>query len=71
MAPFPENNPLVDDLSDALKWVYEYTPCTFCRYKAEKQLMEFNSIDMQIAQEILFDANEDIRELAEKNSRLG
>jgi hypothetical protein len=53
-------------LSDTLKWVYEYTPCMFCRYKALIQLMRFDAIDERITQELPYDANEDIRALAGK-----
>ncbi len=49
------------NLSNALEWVYEYTPCTFCRYRALMQLRKFGAIDAKIAEECQFDANEDIR----------
>jgi hypothetical protein len=50
-------------LSGGLKWVYEYTRCMYCRYKALKQLKAFNEIDERISQELPFDADESIREL--------
>lgn len=49
------------NLSNAMKWVYEYTPCTFCRYRALMQLKKFGALDAKIAEECQFDANEDIR----------
>ena len=54
------------NLSEALKWVYEYTPCMNCRYQALLQLKGFDEIDEQIKQELPFDANEDIRAFAGK-----
>lgn len=53
-------------LSNALKWVYENTPCMNCRYQALLQLNKYNQIDEQVLQEIPFDAEPDIRELANK-----
>lgn len=53
-------------LSDALKWVYEHTPCMNCRYQALVELYRYNQVDEQIAQELPFDAEEDIRKFAGK-----
>jgi hypothetical protein len=55
------------DLSDSMKWVYENTPCTFCRYNALMQLKKFGDIGNEIAEECRFDANEDIRALVKSN----
>jgi hypothetical protein len=54
------------DLSDALKWVYEHTPCMNCRYQALLELNKYNQVDEQVAQEIPFDAEPDIRVFAGK-----
>ncbi len=51
------------NLSDAMKWVYEFTPCTFCRFKTLLQLKKFGFVDDKIADESKFDVNEDIRAL--------
>lgn len=54
------------DLASALKWVYEKTPCMYCRYQALLELDRYNQVDEQIANEIPFDAEPDIRALAGK-----
>lgn len=54
------------NLSDALRWVYESTPCMHCRQNALIELKKFNRIDARIAQEIHFDADHDIREFAKQ-----
>jgi hypothetical protein len=53
-------------LSDALRWVYENTPCMNCRYRAVVQLKRFNTLNEEIIQELGFDADDSIRDLALK-----
>ena len=53
-------------LTPALHWVYENTPCAFCRHSAVDLLDQFHSLDDALLQECLHDAEEDTRELAQK-----
>ena len=52
------------NLAAALRWAYENTPCTNCRYRIVKLLDGFQSLDDTLLQECLHDAEEDIRDLA-------
>jgi hypothetical protein len=54
------------ELANALKWVYENTPCTNCRYKAVEQLGMLRQLDNELLYECEFDAAEDIRSFAQK-----
>jgi hypothetical protein len=54
------------ELANALKWVYENTPCTNCRYKVIKQLSSLQQFDEALLYECEFDAEEDIRTFAQK-----
>lgn len=49
-----------------LKWVYEFTPCTLCRYSSVKQMAVIGEVPQEILAECLDDANEDLRNLAEE-----
>jgi len=55
------------ELADALKWVYENTPCSNCRFRAVRQLIEWQQLDEAILYECKFDANEDIRDFVEEH----
>jgi len=55
------------ELADTLKWVYENTPCSNCRYRVVKQLHEWQKLDNATLYECQFDAEEDIRNFAEEN----
>jgi hypothetical protein len=46
-------------LTNALAWVYENTPCTLCREDIVKKLSEFGGLNNSILRECLYDANED------------
>lgn len=48
-------------LTDALKWVYENTPCTHCRFKAIQQLEKWRKLSEEMLYECQFDAEEDTR----------
>lgn len=52
-------------LGDSLKWVYENTPCTVCRYDAVLQLHGREQLSPSLIQECLFDASEEIRDFME------
>jgi hypothetical protein len=52
-------------LANALKWAYENTPCTNCRYWAVVQLDGFQQLD-ELLYECQFDAEDDIRAFAQK-----
>lgn len=47
-----------------LTWAYEMTPCTDCRFRALKLLRDLGAISQEIIRECLFDANEDIQQIA-------
>lgn len=51
---------------DMLKWVYESTPCSLCRYSSVKQMAIIGEVPHEIFAECLDDANEDLRNLAEE-----
>ncbi len=53
-------------LSAMFEWVYETTPCTVCRERAVEWLIETKTIKPEIAHECLYDANEDIQNLAKQ-----
>jgi hypothetical protein len=57
------------ELSDALKWAYENTPCTNCRHRIVILLDRFQQLNETLLYECRYDANEDIRELAEQLRR--
>ncbi len=52
-------------LAEALKWGYENTPCTNCRYELVKQLSLVGQLDEQLRYECEFDAAEEIRAFAQ------
>jgi hypothetical protein len=51
------------ELSEAVRWVYENTPCAFCHYKAVKWLDQSGLLTAEQRQECRYDANEDIRNI--------
>jgi hypothetical protein len=51
------------ELSDALYWVYEMTPCMTCRYNVLLELQKYNRISDQITSEIPYDCDPYIRDL--------
>lgn len=57
------------ELADTLRWVYENTYCSNCRYKVVKQLLEWQKLDKATLYECQFDAEEDIRNFAEENTK--
>lgn len=52
------------NLAATLRWAYENTPCTNCRYEIVKLLDKFQSLDEALLQECLHDAEEDTRAVA-------
>ncbi len=54
------------ELTPALHWVYENTPCAFCRHSAVEHLDQFEALDDTLLQECLHDAEEDTRDFAQK-----
>jgi len=52
------------NLTDALIWVYENTPCTNCRHNIIEQLEVLNQLPDEILFECQFDASNSIREFA-------
>ncbi|MGD0078705.1 MAG: HEAT repeat domain-containing protein [Sedimentisphaerales bacterium] len=51
-------------LTDALIWVYENTPCSSCRADATKGLNEIGALSQKMINECLWDGSEEIREFA-------
>jgi hypothetical protein len=51
-------------LADTLKWAYEKTPCSACRYRIIEQLDLLGQFNDEILYECLFDGNGDIADLA-------
>jgi hypothetical protein len=51
-------------LTNALRWVYENTPCTNCRYRTVKQLSSLGRLEDQLVDECEFDADVEIRAFA-------
>jgi len=56
------------ELTYTLKWVYENTPCSNCRYRVVKRLHEWQKLDSAMLYECQFDAEEDIRSFAEEHN---
>ncbi len=57
-----ENNP-DPKLFKALEWVYENTPCSFCRCEALQQLKHLKKLRPHIKREAAFDSHKKIRQL--------
>jgi hypothetical protein len=51
-------------LTDALIWVYENTPCSTCRRYAAKRLNERGALSQEMIDECLWDGSEEIRKFA-------
>ncbi|MEM7726942.1 MAG: hypothetical protein AAF208_11315 [Cyanobacteria bacterium P01_A01_bin.45] len=67
------NKNVLDELLTSLLWAYENTPCTICRTKIVRNLIENNLIPQSIIDECQFDCVDDIRNLAreyEKNQNI-
>ena len=60
-----EENPEMNDLRLPV-WIYEFSPCRVCRYKAVEIMAERLILPQWIAEECLSDAYDDIREIAAK-----
>jgi hypothetical protein len=58
-----KNHPDIS-LGDALRWSYEKTPCSSCRFRIVKQLDLLGQFEGKILYECQFDGNDDIVELA-------
>jgi hypothetical protein len=52
------------NLAAALRWAYENTPCTNCRYRIVKLLDQLQALGDALLQECLHDAEEDTRAVA-------
>ena len=58
------------DLSEALKWGYENTPCTNCRHNVLLQLDSIHALTEQIIYECQFDSDERIRDFAKEKAKM-
>ncbi len=58
-----ENNPEIK-LGDILNWAYQHTPCTICRHYLVVELLERQIYTKAMAEQDLYDADEDTRQLA-------
>lgn len=56
----------VDELLTSLLWAYENTPCTYCREKIVKALINSSLIPQRLVDECQFDCVEDVRDLVRK-----
>ncbi|MGB6294874.1 MAG: hypothetical protein WBF90_01665 [Rivularia sp. (in: cyanobacteria)] len=59
----------VDELLTSLLWAYENTPCTYCREKIVKALINSNLMPPKLVDECQFDCVKDIRDLAREYTR--
>ncbi len=57
-----ENNADVS-LAPCLRWLYEKGPCSICRTRAVKCLVEWDELPEELRRECRFDVAEEIREL--------
>lgn len=53
------------DMESLLTWVYENTPCSFCRNSAVHDLIKSKKAKSELLQECLLDCDPDTREVAE------
>lgn len=51
------------DLYEALKWVYEYGPCSICRKSAVEHMITLKRIESEVVEECLFDVDEDLQKV--------
>jgi hypothetical protein len=51
-------------LAEALRWVYEKTPCSYCRSCALDNLHKMNQLSPEILEECQYDGSEEIRQFA-------
>lgn len=58
-----ESNPEIK-LGDILNWAYQHTPCTICRRYLIVELLERQIYTKAMAEQDLYDADEDTRQLA-------
>lgn len=58
-----ESNPEIK-LADILNWAYQHTPCTICRRYLIVELLERQIYTKAMAEQDLYDADEDTRQLA-------
>jgi hypothetical protein len=49
--------------------IYEYGPCSECRYSAVSRLIELGALPDSIREECAYDADEDIRKLVSADGR--
>lgn len=51
------------DWQPFMEWVYEHSPCSFCRASSVRWMVEKGSVPPQVREEAPFDAESDIRDL--------
>lgn len=56
------------ELVNCLLWVYQNTPCTYCRREAVEILIELKQMPEALLKECLHDCSSEIRNLAAKNA---
>ncbi|MDX2105014.1 MAG: hypothetical protein SFY67_01300 [Candidatus Melainabacteria bacterium] len=57
------------NLTDCAIWVYENTPCTFCRSSIVRKLIEWKNIPTEIIEEGLYDSFDETRDICKKFRR--
>lgn len=60
--------PKIEDPLPFLSWVYDASPCTYCRLNAVAMMVARQCLPPEIAYEATWDCEEDIRELARRVS---
>lgn len=57
---------IIQKVSPVAQWVYDYSPCVFCRSKAVRQLIACEGASDEFLQECRFDADDSTRAMAVK-----
>ena len=52
------------ELLNCAFWIYENTPCAYCRESILDILLDFKQVTLKILEECLYDSSTDIRALA-------
>ena len=65
------NAPTLPALEPVMLWLYESTPCSYCRHKAVRHLLTWNLLPAQFAAECRDDSAEDVRALFDEAPSTG
>ena len=67
LTDFWKEHPNEESEVPMLRALYELGPCSFCREKPVRRLMELNALTVEMRAECVFDANDEIRKLVEES----